>query len=790
MKVRSAQHLAIRLGILAALAVAWLDPSLAVGRSGPLPVAIVDVSASVGGGPPGVPEGLEVQSHWVVVAEGVADLVGGAEAVQMPRGGTWLDAGIRQALARAPGADLLLLTDGRGTRGDAQAAARAVRSRGGRLFVRPSLATPPDVCLRRLRIRGAGAGVRISVDVESSVSGRIEVVCRLEEAEIGRRSLLIRAGAVTQVEFEHASAPPAGARYEVRLEHGAATPDDVPGNDVLHVGWRSAVRRVLVVGDPDALPQIEGPDLIIEHAPRLESAALAALDAVVIAGLPWRLLAPAAPALEDFVLSGGRLFLLGGPRAWRAGGWGATVLEERLSPLRARPPEGAGTALLVLLDRSGSTAAGALTHLRAAARRVLLALPAGERLAVLPFSSAAETPLEPGWVSAGRSPRQERMLAALGELMARGETDLPGALRAGVERLAAVVAERHVLVLLTDGDPDHEIDPALLQSIRRALDARGMSFVALVVGDARSHAVLRKHMAVDPRDVQLLSRASNLTARLTQILARRRLEQELLEDPTGFAIHEVSVDALPWSARPWPATRPTRVHHLELQHGARLVSSALRMSPEGVERLPFLAVRRVGAGMCAALAWGPGLELEPEEQEAARNHIVHLVRGLAQSAERGLSGEWSAGQLRVSNEPWAGRGALAWSLPSGAAGKLIEEEPGVYVGGVPATHLAGLVVRPEGPDGGLGRAQPVSVPVEPPLEYRGAGADAGALEALAAAGGGRVLGPDEALPRRPVTQGASLAPWLLLLGGLLLGLDRFLRRAQETTDPEPMGPTP
>jgi hypothetical protein len=534
----------------------------------------------------------------------------------------------------------------------------------------------------------------------------------------------------------------------------------------------------------------EGPDLIIEHAPRLESAALVKQDAVVIAGLPWRLLAPEAPALEEFVLSGGRLFLLGGARAWRAGGWGATALEERLSPLRARPPEGAGTALLVLIDHSGSTADGALAHLRGAARRVLLALPAGERLALLPFAATADTPLAPGWVSGGRSPRQDRMLTALGELVARGETDLPGALRSGVERLAAVDAERHVLVLLTDGDPDHELDPGELRDLRRALDARGMSFVALVVGDARSHAVLREHLAVDPRDVQLLSRASDLTARLTQILARRRLEQEVLSDPAGFRIEDVPDAVVPWSARPWPSARPTRLHHLELQRGARLAASALRTGPEGVERLPFLALRRVGAGVCAALAWGPGLEPEPEEQEAARAHIVHLVRGMAQSAERGLEGDWSAGEVRVHNPPWTGSGALAWTLPEGGAGTLIEEEPGLFTGRVPAGRLAGLSVRPQRPDGSLGGAQPVSVPVEPPLEYRGAGVDAGALAALAAAGGGRVLGPVEALPRRPVKQGAPLAPWLLLLAGLLLGMDRFLRRTEEATDPTAGGPTP
>ena len=790
MKRRSLQQLAIRLGILAALAGALVDPSLAVGRSGPLPVAIVDVSDSVGGGPPAIPPGLEVQSHWVVVAEGVADLVGGAEAVQMPRGGTWLDAGIRQALARAPGADLLLMTDGRGTRGDALAAARAVRSRGGRLFVRAPVGSPPDACLRRLRIRSAAAGVRISVDVESSVSGRIAVSCRRGEVEIGRRSLAVEAGGVSHVEFEDPSAPTKGARYEVRIEHGAATPDDVSGNDVLYIGWRSKMRRVLVVGDQDALPALERQDLVIEHAPRLESAALAAQDAVVIAGLPWRLLSPAADALEDFVLSGGRLFLLGGPRAWRAGGWGATVLEERLSPLRTLPPEGAGTAMLVLLDRSGSTADGALTHLRTTARRVLLALPAGERLAVLPFSASADVPLDPGWVSAGRSPRQDRLLAELAELAARGETDLGGALRSGVERLAAADAERHVLTLLTDGDPDHELDPALLRSVRSALDARGMSFLALVVGDSSAHALLREHLAVDPRDVQLLSRASDLTARLTQILARRRLEDEVLSNPDGFVVEDVTGGPVPWSSRPWPDVRPTRVHQLELQPGASLVASALQRGPEGVERLPFLALRRVGAGLCAGLAWGPGLELEPDEQDAAHAYLLHLVKGLADSAERGLAGEWSAERLRVVNDRWLGRGALAWTLPSGVSGTLVEEEPGVFTGLVPSRRLAGLLVRPQTADGGQGRAEPVSVPVEPEPEYRGAGVDARALAALAAAGGGRVLGPDEDLPRRPVTQGASLAPWLLLLAGLLLLLDRFLRRTQEVTDPEAVRPPP
>ncbi|MDF1701375.1 MAG: hypothetical protein P1V36_09495, partial [Planctomycetota bacterium] len=76
--------LRIAVALLCVAALADLRPT--PGRGEVRPVAVVDVSRSVGRMPQALPEGVRARPDWVVFADGVQEVVGGAEAPTSGRG--------------------------------------------------------------------------------------------------------------------------------------------------------------------------------------------------------------------------------------------------------------------------------------------------------------------------------------------------------------------------------------------------------------------------------------------------------------------------------------------------------------------------------------------------------------------------------------------------------------------------------------------------------------------------------------------------------------------------------
>ena len=86
--------------VLCVAALADLRPT--AGRGEVLPIAVVDVSRSMGRMPQSLPEGIRARPEWVVVADGVEELVGGAEAPTIGRGRSRLAAGLVHVAETAP----------------------------------------------------------------------------------------------------------------------------------------------------------------------------------------------------------------------------------------------------------------------------------------------------------------------------------------------------------------------------------------------------------------------------------------------------------------------------------------------------------------------------------------------------------------------------------------------------------------------------------------------------------------------------------------------------------------
>jgi hypothetical protein len=156
--------------------------------------------------------------------------------------------------------------------------------------------------------------------------------------------------------------------------------------------------------------------------------ALAGASILVLANIPAGDVSPAAQrALRDYVMNlGGTLVLLGGDRAFAAGGYAGTLLEA-LSPLSSLPP--APQARWVLLaDASGSMAQPAGTQTRferaaAALSSVLPALPPESEVEIGGFAAGMT------WWSRGGT----------AEAASRQHYPPPGATSGGPTNLAAVL---------------------------------------------------------------------------------------------------------------------------------------------------------------------------------------------------------------------------------------------------------------------------------------------------------------------------------------------------------------
>ncbi len=759
----------VGLSILAALA----GPTLPNLGPLPRPLAIVDVSASVGVQPPGPPLDAPVATTWYAVADGVAKVHGKESTPRLRREATRLGAAFRQVAIDYPGRDVWCLTDGRSTDLDSEAGAGAIAAAGGRVHVSAPPRPAADVALvaARARRRSSG-GIEVHARLAASTSGQGVVQMVRDGRAVAESAVLVESGTELALTLVDEAAPELAVAYTLTWRPGRGTPDDDGANDSLALGVAPDRPAVLVWGDlpPGAWTGPQVPFLVRRFA-GWEGGVLDAADCVVLSNLPWsRLGEDRVRDLERFVAGGGRLLLLGGPMAWQGGGWAGTTLEEDLSPLRAPRPEGEGTAIVLAIDRSGSTAEGALAHLVRAARQAAGALAPGEQLAMLPFATLpAADLLEPGWVTAEDPEGRTQQARQLGTLLAGGGTDLAAAIQAAADQVQARPArERHV-VLLTDGDPDARLDVEALRGVRARLDGAGVRFFAVVSGMPRVAERLRSALAQQPEDVVLLDDAALVPQQMLRSLASTRLRRATIDGPLRLGWRVPGDEAL-------QALEPSWMQRLEVVPGAELLAEARRA--EGTAH-PFAARRTVGAGEVLAFAWGPAAETVPA---AAAASLRSLVQRLATEADRGLHADVEEGELVLRLPEAAGRGRVEIRSPAGR-GQLFETASGLFRGPLPCDCERGVsvLVPPREPDG-VGRLRPLDLPTMPSPEHRGAGVDAQALMRIARAGAGRRLGTGEVPPTRPVPGGRPLAPWLLGLAGILLVLERAATEAARASN--------
>jgi len=690
------------------------------------------------------------------------------------------------ALARSqfpPGAikQVVLLSDGRPTTGDAWQQAALAAQHGIRLWSSPV----GPAAVRDFRIvsfdtpasLAPGVPVPLRVKAASSQPGpaTLEVLDELGQV-ISSQPLVFDGRSPLRVLV---AGPPAAEglhSFTARL----IAPDDVPQNNQRLASTLVGGRSLVCYFAPGEEPRTAG-QLLTRHRQvacqigRLQATPtdLLAADAVVLDNCPIELMSTdflrsLARAVRD---AGCGLVVLGGPDSFGPGGYAGALLEDLL-PVRCEPREARGTTLVIALDKSGSMAqpAAGATKLRRAQEAVMAAaaaLRAQDLIAVVAFDVDARVPIVPQPPTDVSS--LERRLAAI---HAGGGTDVTPAIQLALKTAAGPGSGyRHVL-LLSDGRSVPFDAPA----IGAAYAAAHTTLSVVATGVDADVSALR----------QLADRAGGQfyrpedMARLHEIFARE----------ARFPLHEL-IRRGPTAVTVTGAQVVSGLRELAPVSGYVLTTlKELGEAPvKTVAGAPIVATGRAGLGRVAAITtsaddgW-----IEPWARSGAYARLItQVVRWAARppvDPRFEIQAEQRNGTITVQVEASNGTDEadlLASVLgPDGGhrAVTLEQVAPGRYAGAVsaprPGNHLVRIRERRGATTTTCGRAV---FTVQQSREWERIGPDHDLLSQLAAATGGRLLEPGEAVPRdaRRASARRPIAAFLVLAALVLVVVDAVIR---------------
>ena len=450
---------------------------------------------------------------------------------------------------------------------------------------------------------------------------------------------------------------------------------------------------------------------------------------------------------------GGGVIILGGARAFAAGGYPGTALEA-ISPLSSTPPPPT-THWVLLADSSGSMAApaGGTTRFRMAADAVARVLP---RLPPDDPVSAGSFARELRWWSRGTSARALSRITPPSDVAPHGPTNLQAALDAIVS--GADGSSPTEVLLLSDADTKLDA-PALAASMR----SKRVRLHLLATAEIGPDNPVKKLVEVTGGTMLAQADPQRWAASLRDLL-RAASPARLREEP--LEVRFVG----PLSILPSRNAQPSN----QVWEKERITALATATSNDG--SLTLGALWNLGAGRAAAV----GFEPRGEEVEA----IAALVASPPRDPRFTVT--WDAARVvRVTVDAVDGGRfmngldvVLQWIDPSGVAEQfesrpIPQVGPGRYEIELPASRTPRLASVRLGDRIIAQRA--IAGRYAP--EFDAIGTDRAALRALAERTGGRVIEPTDTSPiqftwpRRRVNLSSILAATgaLLVAAGLVHG---------------------
>lgn len=428
-------------------------------------------------------------------------------ALARPTGTAALNTDIARALGLAAGLGdpertrrVLLISDGRATRGDAWGMAGRLAALGVRVDTIPlATAGAGDVAIDAL---SAPADIHphetfpLEIRIATNEPARVTLTLMRDGHPVtdteNERLLTLTPGETTVVWKTRVDTTTTSVFVaEVRRADGAdAHPENNRG--ILAIAPLVPPRvLVLATAAGDAAPLIQALraqsiDVDIHargHA--ADAAALARADLVVLVDLPRTALSDTTLArIEATVRDGGGLLVTGGPHSFGPGGWDGSKLESLL-PVRLDLPgrrDEPTLALALVIDRSGSMSGTKMELTKEAARATAQMLPLDDQIAIVAFDSQATV-----IVPMQRAANRLRIATDIGRIQPTGGTNILAGLREGVDQLGRARAKAKHAILLSDGQ-------SATEGIAELVDAAAGSRITIStvgVGDGVDEALLQ-----------------------------------------------------------------------------------------------------------------------------------------------------------------------------------------------------------------------------------------------------------------------------------------------------------
>jgi uncharacterized membrane protein len=726
------------------------------------------------------------------------------------KGATDIGAALRLASALFPDdaqKRIVLLSDGNDTTGSGQADAALAAARGIQVeTVLTGLAGSDEVLVERLTAPSTarlGESVEVTAELTSTVAQPVTLRLFVNGELAATKPVELPEGP-SRASFVFTPDEPGFLRFRVVVEAARDTfnqNDRADANTIV----KGEPRVLVVQGDEEVAAELvtalraerQNVDTVIPEALPADLAGLADYDSIVLVDVPrLRLTDGAMAALQVYVRDLGRgLMVVGGPRAYGAGGYTDTPLEEAL-PVdmgvrdRQKQPE---VALVVVIDKSGSMDAchcntfdggmgggagiagvkkvdiGKEAILRAAA-----ALTAQDELGVIAFNESAH------WVvrTAPLGGLQD-LQGQIAGIQADGQTNIFGGLKEAVESLEEARATRRHIILLTDGWSSSGEYTAILEQMKAA----GITLSTVGAGGGSNPFLEQLAQKGGGRFYNAANPASIPDIFLKE--TERVSGQQIVEEPF-FPIQVSSSPILRGLEDGFP--RLLGYNGTTAKPAAQTVLVTARDDP-------LLAQWQYGLGR--SVAW-----TSDSTGRWAKNWVGWdgFPALFSQMVGWTFPGEESGGieaafverggrtHLRVESVASDGSARDFYATTVAMIGPDLEPvtvtlsqvAPGVYEAPVESLDSGAYAVRVtqvrpgEAP---LGRTLGLVAPT--PAEYRLLGANEPLLGAIRSATGGRAVETPEAVwvhDLRSTSRYTDLWPWMLVLALLLWPLDIALRR--------------
>jgi Mg-chelatase subunit ChlD len=435
---------------------------------------------------------------------------------------------------------LVLLSDGRETTGQALAAAIAAKIP---ISTVPLTAlAKPEVAIDRIEAPATAAPDEpIDIVITIAANGRQTVTVKLlrDNEPVAEKKLDVDAGHTTW-RASTVLGPLAGAAFRAVVESASDT--FAENNALAAIVLASEPARVLIVDSEPELAQplrralaaggfqasVVNPQQVPDKAKLLEQNRLIVLSDISASALG----AARTSAIISYVQAGGGLIAVGGDKAFGAAAFELTPLEKMLPIVATEQPveQQKSLALVLVIDKSLSMLdEGRFGMAKEAARKVIGVLQPHDQAGVLAFGDESQ------WVSRlAPLARKEEVLQKIDQLEASGLTNMYPAMARAYLALSQADADSRHMIVLTDGVPT----PGDFDEVAQRMAKAGITVSTVSLSQGADQTILKDiarvargthHHVNDPKELpQILERetrtaASKVTASQFTADAHRQL---------------------------------------------------------------------------------------------------------------------------------------------------------------------------------------------------------------------------------------------------------------------------